>query len=268
MYWADYHLHTHFSSDSHESLLAYIVQAQKSGIDELCFTDHFDCVYPGEHLDSWACDVAGVLAAIDALPQSNIIIKKGIEMGIRQEEGAAQKQMDALAGFDFDFVIASVHMIDKMDTYFPEYFAGKTKHQSFGQYIRTIYNCIKALDQSCYSAVGHIDFPSKGCPYPDAALHYEDAPEELDELFRFVIAQGKCIEMNTSILRRENARPRDVNVWKRYVQLGGEYVTMGSDSHSADCLGYEFDSARAFLKEAGIKYFATFDQMKPQMHTL
>ena len=261
MYWSDYHVHTHFSADSSESLLAYIRKAQESRINEICFTDHYDFSFPDPRGQEWMSDVEGLFSAIDALPDSGILIKKGVEMGVRLDEGIIEATEKRLRPYAFDFILASVHLVDGEDPYFPAYFEGKTKAQAFSRYIETLLTCLRQTDYYC--AVGHIDYPSKGCDAHDAALQYDDAPDVLDSLFRFVAEKGKMLEINTSILKNPNAHPRDIRLWKRYVELGNDAVTMGSDAHSADFLGYEFAHTREFLREAGVQYIATFEQMQP-----
>ena len=261
MYWSDYHVHTHFSADSEESLLAHIRKAQKIGVNEICFTDHFDFSFPDPLGDAWMCDVPSIFAAIDALPDSGVVIKKGVEMGVRLEENIIAMTEERLRPYDFDFIIASVHLVDGEDPYFPSYFENQTKSRAFARYIETILGSLKQTDYYC--SVGHIDFPSKGCNLEDGALKYTDAPDQLDALFRWIAEKGKMMEINTSILKKANARPRDLTLWKRYVELGNDSVTMGSDAHSCDFLGYEFEHTREFLREAGVKYIATFEQMKP-----
>lgn len=261
MYWSDYHVHTHFSADSDESLLKYIQTAQQKGIHEICFTDHFDYNYPDSLGSAWMCDVAGVFASIDALPPTNIKIRKGVEMGVRLEDGIIENTVALLKPYDFDFVLASTHLVSEKDPYYPTFFEGVSRQEAFSSYIETLYNSIQQTDFYC--SVGHIDYPSKGCPLEDAALHYDDAPEQLDALFRYVAEQGKMIEINTSILKVERARPRDEVLWKRYVELGNDSVTMGSDAHSIDYLGYEFEQTREFLKYVGVRYIATFEKMTP-----
>ena len=43
----DYHLHTYFSADSKAKPEEYILKAIEEGLEEICFTDHHDC------LDGW-----------------------------------------------------------------------------------------------------------------------------------------------------------------------------------------------------------------------
>lgn len=271
MILADYHVHTHFSADSDASLPDYLSQAKSRGLGEICFTDHFDLAFvspdPSISNRDWECDVAAVFAAIDALPGcKGVDVKKGVEMGVRTDLGIIERTQAHLQSFPFDFVLASVHMVDGVDPYFPSYFNQKTRQEGFVRYLQTVHDCLRQTE--FYSAVGHIDYPSKGCPHEDNALRYADASDLLDALFRHVIERGKCIELNTSILKKLHSPTQDLAIFQRYAELGGEYVTIGSDAHSCDGLAYRFDDALEFLRTAGIMHIATFDQMKPVLQRI
>ena len=44
---------------------------------------------------------------------------------------------------------------------------------------------------------------------------------------------------------------------------GGEILTVGSDAHKPEHLGYDFDYCRELLKRCGFKYYTVFHQRKP-----
>ncbi|MDI9488460.1 MAG: histidinol phosphate phosphatase, partial [Bacillota bacterium] len=52
---------------------------------------------------------------------------------------------------------------------------------------------------------------------------------------------------------------------KRYKELGGEIITIGSDAHLPQHLCYDFDKAEALLKNLGYKYYTIFKEGKPNM---
>ena len=57
-------------------------------------------------------------------------------------------------------------------------------------------------------------------------------------------------------------------ILKLYRELGGEVITIGSDSHNINHFGYKINDMRDFLKTIGYKYFCTFDKMCPKYHCL
>lgn len=49
-----------------------------------------------------------------------------------------------------------------------------------------------------------------------------------------------------------------------YKELGGEIVTIGSDSHAAETVGANIADAYEMAKECGFQHLFTFDQRKPR----
>ncbi|MNP28332.1 histidinol-phosphatase [compost metagenome] len=53
-----------------------------------------------------------------------------------------------------------------------------------------------------------------------------------------------------------------LDIVKRYKELGGEIITVGSDAHSADRVGEGIEYVYEFLKEINFNYIATYDKRK------
>ena len=86
-----------------------------------------------------------------------------------------------------------------------------------------------------------------------------------DEILKTLISMGKGIELNTAGLKYGLgwAHPHP-EVLKRYRELGGEMITVGSDGHKAEHYAWEFDKAEDILRDAGFKYYAVFRGRKPE----
>lgn len=265
---ADYHLHTAFSFDSNSPLENQIQAAIDHGMAEICLTDHYEPPYPG--LPLWQFDLAERAKALTAphiteLAQK-ITIRQGAEVGLLDIPGYREHIHRLVEQYHLDFIIASCHMCQGEDPYYPEFFHGQTRAQGFSRYLKELAHLVTTIDD--FSVVGHIDYPSKGCPYADKMLRYADAPDEIDCLFRYIIDHGKGIEINTSIFRALGEDKLDIAWLKRYKELGGEIITIGSDAHDPAPVGYGWDAAAALLKEAGFSYTATFCQMQPVFHKI
>ena len=57
-------------------------------------------------------------------------------------------------------------------------------------------------------------------------------------------------------------------ILKMYKELGGEILTIGSDSHAPGQLGFNIAQSQEMLKDLGFEYFCTFEKMKPIFHKL
>ena len=88
--------------------------------------------------------------------------------------------------------------------------------------------------------------------------------EAIDQVFRALIQNGKALEVNTSGFRQKIGRALpDLPLLRRYRELGGELVTIGSDAHSTKDLGRGIDEGMDLLKEAGFRYLAVYERRRP-----
>ena len=99
-------------------------------------------------------------------------------------------------------------------------------------------------------------------------MTYRDAPDEIDDLFKLLIQTGHGIEVNTSVYDTFGFFLPDLDIIRRYKELGGEIITTGSDSHNAVRIAANFQPAMQMLKAAGFDYVCTFDKMKPIFHRI
>ena len=53
-------------------------------------------------------------------------------------------------------------------------------------------------------------------------------------------------------------------ILKRYRELGGEIITIGSDAHNPDSMAIYFDRAAEVLKSCGFRYYCVFEKRVAQ----
>ena len=97
----------------------------------------------------------------------------------------------------------------------------------------------------------------------DEALMLAKHGDRVDHLFKTLIDHGRGIEINTSGLRDGCGLFPSPEILRRYRELGGEIITVGSDAHrpgdAAKCVG----EGLAILKECGFRYVTVFTKHKP-----
>ncbi len=262
MFSADYHLHTSFSIDSEAPMEAVILSAISKGLDEIAFTDHVDYdmkYYPVPDYDSYI----PVFNELREKYKDKINIVLGIEIGL--ENKWADKINDITVSYPFDFIIGSSHCVLTKDLYFDrdEFFGGRTKEDAYTVYFEELYKNI----QTCrdFNVYGHIDYISRYGIYEDNSLIYKEYAELIDKCLISIIEKGKGIEINTSGFRYGiNGTYPSMDILKRYKELGGEIITVGSDSHKVEDVADHIDHAYDMMKEAGFKYVSIFRNRKPQ----
>ncbi len=259
----DYHLHTRVSYDC-ESEPAEVVRAAKAaGIKELCFTDHRDYDPLGLAKDI-AFDLNTYAQAYDDLELDDIKIRRGFEFGMLCDN-AAQLQLDAKQR-NYDFIIGSVHFTDKQDPYFDPFWSDKTVDQAEQIYLEDILACVREHDG--FDVLGHLTYISKAWANPSKRpVDYNRYREIVDEIFKVLIQKGKGIECNTSGLEPCGVFLPSVEYLRRFKELGGQIVTVGSDAHDIRRVGQFCNDACKLVNEI-FGYVCTFENRQPIFHRL
>lgn len=256
----DYHLHSHFSGDSKTSIEEICQAAISQNLQEIAITDHMDYSYPAIKPDYQLANIEQYLTTIahyQAQYRGILTIRAGIEIGM---EPHCLEQCDRmLRQYPFDFVIGSIHEVDGIQASKPAFFAGKTKAQAYEAYYRTILECIKPFDN--FDVLGHLDYCKRYCPEPYTVTDHTIALPLIDEILQTLIAKGKGIEVNTSGFRHSSqmCMPH-YDIITRYRQMGGTRITIGSDSHRDEFVGFHATDTENALKQIGFTHLSTFDK--------
>ena len=259
----DFHMHSRVSFDSKGDPCDMVRVAEERGLCEICFTDHYD--YNSE--PSVAPDLFTVedyAREYDGLTSNKLLIRRGVEFGLTTWN---QKELDwLLSQRNFDFVIGSIHYAGGFDPYYPGYWDGKTMKEAFELYLEQSLACVRVHEN--YDVLGHLNYVCKSEHNPShMPLRYEDYSDICDEIMKTVIAKGKGMEINTSGVDRVGDFLPSKAFLKRFKELGGEIVTVGSDAHDSSRVGQYTAEALEILKEI-FGYVCTFERRKPIYHKL
>lgn len=106
-------------------------------------------------------------------------------------------------------------------------------------------------------------------PNMDKDYSYAKYKDLFDKMLNLILEKEKGIEINTGSLRKGTREASPCNdVLKRYRELGGEIITIGSDAHNAGDVAADFDKAADFLKECGFKYYCIYENRLPEFKKL
>lgn len=259
----DYHNHTSFSADCDASAESMIEKAIDLGLTYLCMTDHMDpdMNFPGM---DFTFDLTAYFKKHQELKEKygdRITLLTGIELGLQPH--ICQTLRDTMAFGDFDFAIGSAHLCDKVDPYFPEYWEGKTEYEGTHRYFEYVLECIHVFDD--FDVFGHVDYVVRYGPTKANNYSYRLYKEILDEILKTLVSKNIGLELNTAGLKYGLgfAHPH-TDILKRYKELGGEILTIGSDGHKPEHLAYDFHKVPEILSECGFKYYTIFKNRKPE----
>lgn len=256
----DYHIHSSISFDCDIPMLKMAQAAQAAGLKEICFTEHIDLEQ--KLGPDFTVDFDAYTAAISAVRKQcpDITIRMGIEAGLNIQ--ATPQMLALLDGQPLDFVIGSQHDVFGLDPYYEQVWEQHNKDVIFNEYLRVALESTSHIDY--YDVMGHIGYISKFCPYDDKLLRYVDYTDAIDILLKTLINKGKGIEVNTNGLYMTPSTMPETAIVKRYFELGGEIVTIGSDAHYEVVVGHAVTDTLSALKSIGFKYVCTFEQRQPK----
>lgn len=264
---SDFHVHTNFSGDSSTPARAQIAQAIHLSMPSLCITDHHDYDVHSRDID-FNLNLEEYLPAMELLQQEyapEIQLLTGMELGLQPHLGDYFDKL--LTKYSFDFIIGSTHFVNGLDPYYPQFFDGREEARAYEEYFEVLLQNVKTLDQ--FDVVGHIDYIVRYGPSKNRFYRYETYEDLLEELLKTIISKGKGIECNTAGFRKGLKQPNPhPDILRRYRELGGEIVTVGSDAHVPGDLGADFELARQVLLTCGYRYYATYEKRKPVFHRL
>ncbi len=270
---ADFHIHTHHSGDSEAPMRDVIEVAIKRGLPAICFTEHMDIDYPPVpdlepglfELDTDA--YYKEYKELSAEYADRIPVFFGVEVGMQPH--LVQTNSDYVKQHPFDFVIGSNHVCYRKDPYYPSYYEGRSETEAFNEFFESTLENISKFNN--FDVLGHLDYIVRYSPTKYENYSYGKYSDIIDEILRTLINKEKGLDVNTKSMY-SNSPSTEPNpsrdILMRYLELGGEIITLGSDAHYAEQVGGAFEQTASILKDCGFKYYATFNSRMPEFHPL
>jgi histidinol-phosphatase (PHP family) len=263
----DYHVHSDYSQDAEGSVFDYCRRAQELGLEEICFTPHFEIDPARRELDDrvrlngqWAPMMSDwidhyvadiVQARREYAPMK---VRLGLEAGY--DPSIEAELADFLGRHPFDYVLGSIHCIDHVAITAQDpndfYYSQATAQQATAGYFDLLR---RAIDSELFDAIGHIDvFKRYSAPIFGNQL-VEMAEPLWPEIFKRIVAHPPLtIEINTSGLLHACLEPYPSERVLRVARDAGlKHVTLGADAHRLKHLGYGLVEGERLAQQVGMR---------------
>lgn len=254
-------MHSKFSIDGKMTMKEACDVSVKKGLTGIAFTEHLDYDFPDVN-NTQIIDFDEYIREIDEIAliyKNKLKVLKSIEVGYQPH--VIEKNNDIIENRRFDFVLSSVHIVNFMDPYSESFYDGITIKEACLLYLNEILSSIENYPH--FDILGHIDYIRRFLPIENKFLKYIDYKDILDEIIKILITNDKGLEFNTGGLRYNIYPPfTDINIYKRYKELGGDKICLGSDAHTTINIADGFSEATDLLKGIGFKYFVHFEERK------
>lgn len=259
MYLMDYHHHTDHSFDSKAPMIEVCKQAIAREVEEICFTEHFSVnplspTYGHMNFKKYFDDIK----SCQQIFHDQLSIKAGIELC--EPHLLIDQYQSVLQDWKFDCILGSIHNINntKLRTFYNE---KRNLTVSFTEYFQEVFKMASIAE---IDVLAHVDLLKRYSINLEENYQFNDFKGIIAEILKIAIKRNVGIEINTSGMRGklQDFMPT-YDVLKLYKDLGGELLTIGSDSHAVDTVGSHLKDAVYLAKEAGFRYLYIYSQRNP-----
>ena len=255
----DLHNHTTRCNHAKGTIDQYIQKAIALGIDVYGFSEHapmdFDKHYrlPFDEIQAYTQDI---LNAKEKYKQ-DIDILLGYEV-----DWLPNHMSDTILHAKVDYLIGSVHFIDKWSFDNPE-FIGGWKTKDIDEIWKAYFEATTAMASSGkFDIVGHLDLIKvfKYLPKQDIRLLAQ-------KTLKAIKKSNMVLELNSAGLRKPIAE-----IYPSKTLLEEAYslnipITFSSDAHAVEHIGFSYDKVTALAKEVGYTQAVTFKQRDKELFT-
>jgi histidinol-phosphatase (PHP family) len=248
---SDYHSHPQghrVQPYTQQLLQPWIDSARERGLADIAFTDH-DRYHTGVDFDE-----------LDKLRAANqdIKIRAGLELDNDPETSAAGRAWVEKNWDHLDFVLGSVHYLDRPDQMFDsvpggaEQFAGREIDQIYADYFRRVREIAASGLVDCLS---HLDLIKIHGHRPHSPIR-----DLVSGTLDFIAARGLAIELSTAGWRKpvNELYPSD-EIIRLAIEKGIRFTT-ASDAHSHVQLGENYERLAGKMQQLGIREVCIFEK--------
>ena len=265
----DTHVHSNNSFDGNNSVEEICLKAIEKGISILAITDHLEApeIRLGEksqfgNMRQMISDSYRDAERCSEEFGDKLNVIKGVELGEPMHYPKLTKS--ALEIADFDFILASVHNLkDEEDFYYLDY-SDVNIPLMFRKYFDEL---LDTAENAEFDSLAHLTYPLRYIVErtdirPDLSVY----SETIDDIFKALIKREKALEINTSGLSKPiGTTLPDINYVKRFRELGGKYITIGSDAHRTEDLAKGIEKGMEIARICGFEHYTVFENRKPRM---
>lgn len=262
----DYHIHTKLCGHAKGEISEYIETAERLGLSELGFADHFPLNYqpkfsvPVSAINMKEDEIELYLDMINHSRRhtSSIKIKTGFEVDYYEKDNRFFKEKRALYD-ELDFVIGSIHFFDEISMDQEEFIKKRNEIGIVNVWKKYFQEMRKLIEnhRELIDVIGHFDLPKKFGDRIPTELY-----DLVDKILVLIKEKELVLEINTSgWYKPVRELYPSIDIIKRAKEHGIEF-TIGSDAHSPEEVGRGFQDLMRILENLGINRLITFKHHK------
>lgn len=126
---------------------------------------------------------------------------------------------------------------------------------------------LKLAEWAKFDTLAHLTYPLRYiCGNYGKSVDMTKFSEIIDEILLTLIKNKTALEINTGGLRKPiGITSPDENIIRRYKELGGKLITIGSDAHYAEHLGAGIEQGYELALKCGFDKVAVYQGRTPTL---
>lgn len=265
----DLHTHTKFSPDGRGTIENMLKTAEGLGVEYYGISEHFDIsadrlkrIRLGTlHPDTDPTRYFPKARKMQRAYEGKMKVLVGAELGFMDDEISIKRYQEIIRRYKPDYIINSVHRVGN-GYYQKDKTGAKTLREKrivYNEYFDCVLRSLEAPYP--YDVVGHIGYCTRYAPYADKRATFAEYGGQIDRILKRIIELGKILEVNSKdeggVIAPEIGDffcLPNVEVLKRYFELGGTKVVYGSDAHGEEIIAHHFEKVTKALKQIGFTH--------------
>ncbi len=249
------HVHTSSSPDAEIPAVELCRIALEVGVETIGFVAHVD-LHPSDHCCNGFSE-SDYLAELDLAESSGVRVLRGLEVG---EPHRYMEEAELLfTRSRYDFITGALHWLgDRHILKGAPFFRGDALEIVKEYYRETLV----IVQNSPINILAHMGILRRGMAQAGLTVDLNETvlfPSLIGEILETMIRRGIALEVNTAGLRRPERTTYPIaDVLRMYSELGGERITLGSDTHRYKNAFFGLSAGHSLIKSCGFADYGVF----------
>lgn len=254
----DYHTHSKYCRHAKGESEEYVRAAVNIGLAEIGCSDHAPLPdnYDPQHrmtLEDYYSSYAPEVSELVERYRGKIVIRRGIECDFLVWTDQWTRKF--IAENDFDFVIGSVHFVGENGSEKALFGPSYESSELPGLYEEYYHAVRESAESGLFDIIAHLDLVKKLGPCTSRAID-----EVLWQALEQIRKADLCLEINTSGWRRKENEAYPAGRILSFARDLAIPLTLGSDAHTPEDVGRDFDRALALIDKYGRGKVSVFEK--------
>lgn len=261
----DLHTHTDNSFDGHHSTMFLCETACTKGMRAVAFTDHLEIdAFYRDNFDRTAIQSFFEVSKAREAFKGKLLVCVGAELGQAVYDIPTAEKLTST--MKYDIVIGAIHNLPNgEDPYYTDFSDDSIDYMKL---LREYFEWeLKMAQWGGFDTLAHMTYPLRYIVGNyGRTVDMSCFKEIIDEILVTLIKNEKALEINTAGLRQKiGITSPDESIVRRYRELGGKLITIGSDAHYASDLGAGIEKGYELALRCGFDKIALYQNRTPTL---